>query len=124
MASDITMIQLKNTVTETETMTVRKFTRRENITYIIEEILILMRSSIDEEEELEIFRKNLMTLKKIEYFNRELRKSLGRHDASVRSCDENTHIKVHSERSKPIGRAAKLLVCTDELIIRLNNNRF
>ena len=35
LASDITMIQLKNPVTETQTMNVRNFTRRAHIPYII-----------------------------------------------------------------------------------------
>ena len=42
LASDITMIQLKNPVTKTQPMTTRKFIRREQIMYIIEEILILL----------------------------------------------------------------------------------
>ena len=45
--SDITMIQLKKPVTETQTITVRKFTRRAQIFYIIEEILTLLQSSIN-----------------------------------------------------------------------------
>ena len=35
-----------------------------------------------------------MTLKKIEYIKREVRKALGRPDASERSCDNNAHFKV------------------------------
>ena len=42
LASDITMIQLKNTTTETQTITVSKFTRRAQILYIIEEMFKLL----------------------------------------------------------------------------------
>ena len=81
-------------MTETQTMNVRNFTRRAQIPYINKEILTLMRSSIDEEKEIEISRKNLMTLEKIEYFKIEIRKALGLPDASDISCDNNTHFKV------------------------------
>ena len=113
--SDITMIQLKNPVTETQKTTASNFTRRAHIPYIIEEILTLLRSSIDKEDELKISWSNLMTLKKIEDIKRELRKALVRPDASGRSCDNTTHFKVKSEISKAIGGSAKLLVWTDEL---------
>ena len=77
LASDIKMIQLKNPMTETQTMTVSKFTRITQIPYIIKEILTLLRSSIDKEEDLEIYRTTLMTLKKIEDVKRELMKVIG-----------------------------------------------
>ena len=53
LASDITMIQLKNPVKETQTMTVSKFTRRAQIPYSIEEILTLLQPSFNKEEELD-----------------------------------------------------------------------
>ena len=109
------MIQLKNPVTETQKMTVRKFTRRAQIPYIIEEILTLPQSSFNKEEELEIYRTTIMTLKKIEYVKREPKKAIVRPDASDRSFDNTTHFKVQSEKSKAIGGAAKLLVWTDNL---------
>ena len=70
LAIDITMIQLENPVNETQTMTVSKFKRRAQIPYIIEEILTLLQSSIDKEEELEISWTTLMILKNIEYVKR------------------------------------------------------
>ena len=88
------MIQLKKPVTENQTMTVRKFTRRAQIPYIIKEILTLLKSSINKEEELEIYQTTLMTLKKVENLKRELRKVIRQPDASDRSCDNNTHFKV------------------------------
>ena len=74
-----------------------------------------MRSSIDKEEELEISRTNLMTLKKTEYIEIELSKALGRPDASDRSFDDTTHFNIQSDISKAICGAAKLLVWTDDL---------
>ena len=56
-----------------------------------------------------------MTLKKIEDVKRELRKALGRPDASDRSFDNTTHFKVQSEKSKAIGGAAKILVWTKNI---------
>ena len=56
-----------------------------------------------------------MTLKNIEYIKRELRKALGRPDASDISFDNTTHFKVQSDESKSIGGAAKLLVWADDL---------
>ena len=56
-----------------------------------------------------------MTLKKIEYVNRELRKAPGKPDASDRSFDNTTHFKVQSDKSKASGGAVKLLVWTDDL---------
>ena len=53
LASDITMIQLKNPVKETQKMTVSKFKRRAQIPYSIEEILTLLQSSFNKEEELD-----------------------------------------------------------------------
>ena len=75
-------------------MTVRKFTRRAQIPYIIEEILTLLQSSINQEEELEISRTTLMTLKNIEDVKRELRKALGRPEASDRIFVNNTNFRV------------------------------
>ena len=106
---------MKNTVTENQTMTVSKFTRRAQISYIIEEILTLLQYSIDKEEDLEIYRTNLMTLNNIEYVKIELRKALVQTDASDRSFDNTTHFKVQSEISKSIGGAAKLLVLNEDL---------
>ena len=63
-------------MTENQTMTVSKFKRRAHISYIIEEILTLLQYSIDKEEDLEIYRTNLMTLNNIEYVKIELRKPL------------------------------------------------
>ena len=94
----------------------RKLTRRAQIPYIIEGIITLLRSSIYEEEELEISQTTLMISKKIEYFKRELRKELVRPDASKRSCDKNAHFKLQLEGSEAIVGAAKLLVWTDELV--------
>ena len=96
-------------------MTVIKFTRRTHIPYIIEEILTLLQSIINKEEELEISRTTLMKLKKIEDVKIEPSKELGQPDASDRSFDNTTHFKLQSEKSKTIGRAAKLLVWTDYL---------
>ena len=96
-------------------MTVSKFTRRAQIPYIIEEILTLLKSSFNKEEELEISRTTLITSKKIEDIKREIRKTLGQPNASDRSFDNTTHFKVQSEKSKAIGGAAKLLVWTDDL---------
>ena len=115
LASDITMIQLKKPVTETQTMTASKFTRRAQILYTIEEILTLMQSSFNKEEELEISRITLMTLKKIEDVKIKLRKALGRPDSSGRSFDNTIHFKVQSEKSKAIGGSKKLLVWNDDL---------
>ena len=53
-------------MTETQTMTVRKFTQRSHTSYIIEEILNLLQSSFNKEEEIEISRTTLMKLNKIE----------------------------------------------------------
>ena len=98
LASDITMIQLKNSLTETQTVTVSKFTRTSHIPYIIKEILTLLQSSINKEEELEISRTTLTTLKKIKDVKRELRKALVRPDASDRSFDNTTHFKAQSDK--------------------------
>ena len=51
----------------------------------------------------------------IEDVKRELRKALGQPDDSERSFDNTIHFKVKLEKSKVIGGAAKLLVCTDDL---------
>ena len=94
------MIQLKNPVTETQTFSVRKITRTTHITYIIEESLTLLWSSIDEETDLEIAWTTLMKLKRIEGVKIELRKAIVLTDASDKSCDNNTHFEVQSEISK------------------------
>ena len=96
-------------------MIVSKFIRRAQILYIVEEIIPPLKSSINKEEELEISRTTLMTLKNIEDVNIELRKALGRPYASDRSFDNTTYFKVQLEKSKAIGGAAKLLVWTDNL---------
>ena len=96
-------------------MTVIKFTRRAQIPYIIKEILTLLKSSINKEEELEIYQTTLMTLNNIEDVKRELRKALGRTHPSYRRFDNTTHFKEQSEKSKAIGRASKLLIWTDNL---------
>ena len=57
VASDIKMIKPKKPVTETQKMTVRKFTRRAQILYIIEEILTLLQSIFNKEEELKFLRR-------------------------------------------------------------------
>ena len=56
-----------------------------------------------------------MTLKNIGDVKRELRKVLGRPDASDRHFDNTTHFKVQSDKSKAIGVAVKLLVWADDL---------
>ena len=56
-------------MTEKQTMNMKNFTRRAQIPHIIKELFILLQFSINKEEELEISRMNLMTLKKIEDFN-------------------------------------------------------
>ena len=91
-------------------MTVSKFTKRAQISYIIEEILTLLQYSIEKEEELEIYRTNLMTLNNIEYVKIELRKALVQTDAYDRIFDNTTHFNIQSERSESIDRAAKLIV--------------
>ena len=96
-------------------MTVSKFTRRAHIIYITEENLILLHSSINKEEGLEIYGATLMTLNNIVDFKRDLMKALGKPDASEKNYDNNTHFKVHLDRSKAIGRQAKLLIWTDEI---------
>ena len=79
-------------------MTVIKFTRGAQIPYIIKEIHDLQKSSFNKEEELEIYRTTLMTLKKIEDVKRELRKALVRPDSSDRRFDNTTHFKLQSEK--------------------------
>ena len=102
-------------MTKTQKIIVSKFKRGAHIPCIIEKNLILLQSSINEEEEIGIYRTNLITLKKIEYVKREFRKALGLTGAYDRSCDNNTHFKIHSERSKSIGGASNLIVWTDDI---------
>ena len=83
--------------------------------YITREILTLLQSSFNKEEGLEISRMTLMTWKNIKDVKIVLRKALGQPDAYYRSFDNTTHFKVQSEKSKAIGGAAKLLVCTDDI---------
>ena len=66
LASDITMLQLNNPMTDSQKMTVSKFKRRVQILYITEKNRTLLQSSINEEEELEIYWTDIMTLKNIE----------------------------------------------------------
>ena len=94
LASDITMMQLKNLMTETQTMNMSKFTIRAHITYIIEEIITLLQYSIDKKEGLQIYWANLITLNNIEDIKRELRKALEWTDASDIIFDKTTPFKV------------------------------
>ena len=64
-------------MTETQSITVSKFTRITQIPYIIEEIITLLQSSINKDEEIGISWKTLMTFKKVEDVKRELRKVVG-----------------------------------------------
>ena len=56
-----------------------------------------------------------MKFKKIGYVKREFRRTPGRPDAYERICNNNTHLKLQSKRSKTIIGAAKLLVWNDKL---------
>ena len=89
-------------MTETQKMTVSKFTQREHIPYIFEEILTLLKYSFTKEEELEISRTTLMTLNNIEYVKREIREALGRHDASEGRFDNTTNSRYSQRNQKKL----------------------
>ena len=123
LATDIAMVDLTKSTSETQNMAINEFIKKTQIAYIIEEILTLQSYATSNEElkgqerhEIAIThgRIELKQFGMIEVVKRELRKVLVLNPLD-RSMDSSTMFKIQSEKSKAIGGAGKMISWIDKL---------